>query len=183
VSQSQSSGGADPAQGVERRTFLSSASGVAMAAGLAGGYGAFGALAVRYLYPASDPKKAWLFVADVSRLKRGDSLSYRAPAGEMVTVARQGDSGTLADFIALSSVCPHLGCQVHWEGHNDRFFCPCHNGTFDRSGKGTGGPPGDAGQSLSKYPLRLEGNLLFIEVPTEGLAPEEPSAATSTGNG
>ena len=36
------------------------------------------------------------------------------------------------------------------------------------------GPPADAGQSLVKYPLRVDNGLLFIEVPLEGLtSPEE----------
>jgi hypothetical protein len=59
---------------------------------------------------------------------------------------------------------------VHWEAANDRFFCPCHNGTFDAAGRGTGGPPGDAGQSLPRYALKAEGGLLYIEVPTASLA-------------
>jgi Rieske Fe-S protein len=141
-----------------------------MAGGLVAGYGAFGTMAVRYLYPAGGPKLVWLYVADVNRLAPGDSLVYRAPSGATVAIARQGNTGTVADFIALSSVCPHLGCQVHWEAQHDRFFCPCHNGTFDKSGKATGGPPFDAGQELARYALKLERNLLFIEVPLEGLA-------------
>jgi Rieske Fe-S protein len=152
-----------------------------MGVGLVAGYGAFGTIAVRYLYPAGPAKKSWLFAADASRLARGDSLVFVTPTGSTVAVARQGDRGTVEDFVALSSTCPHLGCKVHWESQNDRFFCPCHNGTFDRNGKGTGGPPGEAGQSLERYPLRLEGNLLFIEVPTEGIVPEESGPALSRG--
>jgi len=181
MAHSQPSTGGPPHDGVERRTFLTGASGAAMVVGLTAGYGAFGTIAIRYLYPAGPSKKSWLFVADANQMRQGESLVFRAPGGATVAVARQGNAGAAEDFIALSSVCPHLGCQVHWEGPNDRFFCPCHNGTFDRAGKGTGGPPGDAGQSLARYPLRLEGNLLFIEVPTEGLAPEESGPAVSRG--
>ena len=181
MSHSQPSAGGPPSDGVERRTFLSGASTAAMTVGLVAGYGAFGTMAIRYLYPAGASKKSWLFLADVDRLRPGESLVFRAPTGATVAVARQGSAGTIEDFIALSSVCPHLGCQVHWEAQNDRFFCPCHNGTFDRTGKGTGGPPGDAGQSLSRYPLRLEGKLLFIEVPIEGIAAEETGPAVSRG--
>jgi Rieske Fe-S protein len=141
-----------------------------MAGGLAAGYGTFGALAVRYLYPAEDSPKAWLFVSEVARLRKGDSVVFRSPSGATVAIARQDDRGGVEDFVALSSVCPHLGCQVHWEAANDRFFCPCHNGTFDRSGKATGGPPGDANQSLFRYPLKIEGGLLFVEAPIESVA-------------
>lgn len=150
----------------DRRAFMGRASGMAMVAGLVGGYGAFGAVAARYLYPARPDDGMWQFVADLNQLGVGDSLLYRAPAGETVNITRRGRSGTADDFIALSSTCPHLGCQVKWEGQNERYFCPCHNGTFDAAGVGTGGPPGDAGQSLPSYPLRVNGNLLFILVPT-----------------
>ncbi|MBI4577262.1 MAG: Rieske 2Fe-2S domain-containing protein, partial [Planctomycetes bacterium] len=77
------------------------------------------------------------------------------------------DRGAVEDFLALSSTCPHLGCRVHWEVQNRRFFCPCHNGSFDAAGRATGGPPAEAGQSLPRYALRLEGGLLFIELPVE----------------
>lgn len=152
-----------------RRRLLTTASSAAMAGGLAAGYGSFGAMAARYLYPAQKTATAWMLVAPLSRLRVGESMTYRAPNGAPVVIARRGDAGTEADFIALSSSCPHLGCQVHWEGPKNRFFCPCHNGTFDPVGKATGGPPGDAGQSLPRYPLRVEGGMLFIEVPTEKL--------------
>lgn len=165
--------GTDPAvtsaeaqAGSDRRTFLKAASSVAMVSGLAGGYGALGAVAGRFLYPAQPPEKQWMFVARAQEFAAGDSRVYRGPIGETINITRQGDSGEFSDFIALSSVCPHLGCQVHWEAQNNRYFCPCHNGTFDPSGKGTGGPPGDAGQSLPRYALKVEKNLLFIEVAT-----------------
>lgn len=131
-----------------------------MTGGLAAGYGAFAGLAGRFLYPAHPRPTGWMFVSEVARL--GDSFLYRTPAGESVTIARRGE-----DFIALSSVCPHLGCQVRWEGHHNRFFCPCHNGAFDPDGKATAGPPAKAGQSLTRYRLKIENGLLFIEVPLD----------------
>jgi len=167
------------AETTDRREFMSRASGMAMVAGLVGGYGAFGAVAGRYLYPARPDEGMWQFVANLDRFRAGDSLLYRAPAGETVNITRRSENGGAADFIALSSTCPHLGCQVHWQGPEERYFCPCHNGTFDAAGVGTGGPPGDAGQSLPRYPLRVEGNLLFIRVPTMRLVDAGPEAQPS----
>jgi Rieske Fe-S protein len=157
----------EPAIDPERRTFLGTTTSVAMTAGLVGSYGALGAVAVRYLYPARPAPRAWMYVADLASFQPGKSLSYRTPSGARVVIARNGKAGTEADFIALSSTCPHLGCNVNWEGDKQRFFCPCHNGTFDASGKATGGPPGDAGQSLPRYPLKVEKGLLYIEVAVE----------------
>ena len=145
----------------DRREFLKSVSSVAMGAGLIGGYGAFGLIAGRYLYPATG-EVMWQFVAEVAGIKVGEAIRYRAPAGETVNITRRARTGEASDFIALSSTCPHLGCQVQWEGQNNRYFCPCHNGTFDPEGTATGGPPGDAGQSLPRYGLTVEKGLLYI---------------------
>lgn len=154
-----------PASGEDRRRFLTNASRAAMAAGLVGGYGGLAAMAGKFLYPPAADEGLWQFVTEGESLEQGDSLRYQAPTGETINVARQGNSGSVEDFIALSSTCPHLGCQVRWEEDQQRFFCPCHNGIFDPSGKATAGPPGEAGQSLPRYPLKLESGLLFIEVP------------------
>jgi len=156
----------------ERRAMLGAASSLAMAGGLVAGYGTFFAFAGRFLYPPSGPETGWMFVTDTRSMAVGDSRTYRSPAGASVVVTRRGSGETAADFLALSSTCPHLGCQVHWEPHNDRFFCPCHNGVFDPAGRAIGGPPGDAGQSLPEYPLRVAKGLLFIEVPVRKVVAE-----------
>ncbi|MDP6849475.1 MAG: ubiquinol-cytochrome c reductase iron-sulfur subunit [Planctomycetota bacterium] len=158
------------ADGTHRRSFLSRVSSLAMLGGLIAGYGSCGAAAGRFLYPAKPPSKRWQFVLQVTRLGRGEAMNYRAPNGETIVVARQGSGTTADNFIALSSTCPHLGCKVAWEAHNNRFFCPCHNGVFAPDGTGVSGPPADAGQSLSRYPLMVKNGLLFIEVALEGLA-------------
>jgi cytochrome b6-f complex iron-sulfur subunit len=41
-------------------------------------------------------------------------------------------------FIALSLVCPHLGCTV--ESRPDGFACPCHGSRFDSQGRLVRGP-------------------------------------------
>lgn len=55
---------------------------------------------------------------------------------EAVYVVRQ-PNGKLD---VLSSVCPHLGCAVSWEGQQDRFYCPCHGSAFSPEGGLTHGP-------------------------------------------
>lgn len=128
----------------------------------------FGALAARYLYPARPAEKRWMYVADLASIANGASLTFLAPDGRAVAITRLSEKGTVADFTALSSICPHLGCKVHWESQNDRFFCPCHNGAFNAEGVATEGPPADARQSLGRYPLMVENGLLFIEVAMTG---------------
>ena len=159
----------------ERRRFLGAASSLAMAGGLVAGYGTFFTYAGRFLYPAKPGKTAWMFVTDLAGMKQGDSRRFQTPVGASVVVTRQGTGDTSADFLALSSTCPHLGCQVHWESQNSRFFCPCHNGAFAPDGKAIAGPPADAGQSLPRYPLKVDKGMLFIEVPIENVARRDTS--------
>jgi nitrite reductase/ring-hydroxylating ferredoxin subunit len=154
----------------DRREFIAKATTIAMLGGLAAGYGAAGAIAGRYLYPARPREMAWLFVATVGQLAVGESLAFKTPTGESVTIARQSKRDEVESFAALSSTCPHLGCQVHWQSKDERFFCPCHNGTFDGAGVATGGPPADAGQSLPRFALKIEKGLLYIETPVMKLA-------------
>lgn len=156
-----------------RRSFLQVLSSLFMGGGLAASYGTLFAYAGRFLFPSTEHATMWQFVSTVDHLQSGDSLPFITPLGAQVVVARQGEEGTADDFIALSSVCPHLGCAVHWESQNSRFFCPCHNGAFDASGKPTEGPPAAANQELTRFPLKVENGLLYIEVPTEGLNSQE----------
>ena len=160
-------------RGAQRRSFLQILSSLIMGGGLAASYGTLCAYAGRFLFPSTKGATMWQFVSTVDQLQSGDSVPFTTPFGAKVVVARQGEEGTADDFIALSSVCPHLGCAVHWESQNNRFFCPCHNGAFDASGKPTEGPPAAANQELTRFPLRVENGLLYIEVPTEGLDPQE----------
>lgn len=160
----------------DRRSFFASASSLAMLGGLAGSYGTLAVMAGRFLYPAGGSPMRWMFLTETGRMKPGDSFKYTAPSGHTIAIACVGKTGKAEDFLALSSVCPHLGCQVYWEAQNNRFFCPCHNGTFDASGRATSGPPAAAGQSLLRYRLKVEGGLLFIEVSVDrAVASAEPS--------
>lgn len=139
-----------------------------MAAGLAAGYGTFFAMAGRYFFP-SGSNKAWMFVSDLGGIAPGASLAFESPTGVRVSITRrsevEAETPSEESFLALSSICPHLGCRVHWEAHNERFFCPCHNGVFDSNGKATGGPPAADGQDLPRYPLKVVDGALYIEMP------------------
>lgn len=149
----------------ERRSWLA---GMVMGTGLLSGYGFFGAIAARYLYPAHPDPEGWLFVTPVRGFRVGDSLERKTPAGLPMVITRMQEQGGAEDFIALSGVCPHLGCMVHWEGNHNRFFCPCHNGAFDPQGNAIEGPPKLAKQVLSRFPLRVENGLLFVQVKFSG---------------
>lgn len=76
--------------------------------------------------------------------------------GKPVFVVNQGDK-----FKVFSGVCTHLGCIIKWEENNNRFFCPCHAGVFDKMGDVVEGPPPTP---LIEYQVIMEGNLVYIEV-------------------
>lgn len=157
----------DPAS---RRGFLTSLTGWAMALGVIASYGTFAAILGRFVYPTKARNRAWLFVCTVADLPPGKAVDFVAPSGARVVIAHQRPGEAADDFLALSSVCPHLGCRVHWEGPQERFFCPCHNGAFDRSGLPIAGPPLASKQPLSRFPLKVENHLLYIEAPLTALA-------------
>lgn len=50
-----------------------------------------------------------------------------------IWLRRTGDNQVLA----LSSICPHLGCAVDFRNAKNDFFCPCHTSSFDLSGART----------------------------------------------
>ena len=152
-----------------RRDFLKLVSTMTMGGGLLAGYGMFAKLAVEYLYSA-DENSVWQFLGRTTEFKIGDARQYATPSGAKIVVARQADGDAPEAFAALSSTCPHLGCQVHWEAHNNRFFCPCHNGAFDPSGKATAGPPAQANQSLLRYTIKVENGLLYVLIPAQSLS-------------
>lgn len=153
----------------KRRSLLFGVSAAVMAFGLSSGYGMFGWLIGMFLYPFRGTGANWQFLSDLGSFSVGHSMTYESPAGQKIVVTRLSEEGAVEDFIALSSVCPHLGCQVHWESNNSRFFCPCHNGAFGKVGEPLSGPPKDSNQPLPQYSLQIKDGLLFIEVPTTSL--------------
>lgn len=44
-------------------------------------------------------------------------------------------------IVAMSMVCTHLACTVQWQEGKQEFYCPCHQGKFDRNGEVISGPP------------------------------------------
>ncbi len=136
-----------PAEQVPRRTFLTQLPSALMAFGLAAGYGMFAVLIGRFLFPSRLRRSHPQYVADLAGFAVGDTRTYVSPAAERVVLTRVGDSAAVSDCFELSSVCPHLGCQVRWESQNNRLFVPvsqrgirsgreCHRRTSARRAPG-----------------------------------------------
>lgn len=72
-----------------------------------------------------------------------------------VFLVRQGKALT-----ALSAICPHLGCAVHWDDAKNIFVCPCHGGEFSADGARLSGPPPRAMDALD---TRVSGGTLMVK--------------------
>ena len=73
-----------------------------------------------------------------------------------VWVVRRG----ARDLRILSTICPHLGCGIVWEGEKARFSCPCHDSRFRRDGTRTAGP---SPRDMDPLEVRIEGKDVFVK--------------------
>ncbi len=125
---------------VSRKTFLSWLLKGSLAGSALLGLGALG----RFISFESEPAKP-------SQYDLGPATDF--PAGSRTPIALipalilHNDAG----FIALSLVCPHLGCTVNI--NEDGFACPCHGSRFTADGNLRNGP---ASKPLTS--LRVEVN-------------------------
>lgn len=56
-------------------------------------------------------------------------------------------------LVALSAVCPHLGCAVGWDASAGNYLCPCHDSRFSPEGGRLSGP---AERGLDELPLEVK---------------------------
>jgi len=155
---------------VERRSFLA-----ILFSTIAAAFAAVCALPLaRYIaYPlyAAGSRGHWVDIGPVS-----DFTSTSEPVRKLVniehvdgwqqTVSQQAVYVTRdanGSFLALSSVCPHLGCSVAWQSQSKTFVCPCHGGCFAPNGSRISGPPP---RGMSALATRIGGGRLSIQPPS-----------------
>ncbi|AQL56159.1 ubiquinol-cytochrome c reductase iron-sulfur subunit [Abyssicoccus albus] len=83
---------------------------------------------------------------------------YSSEVTDFAWVYKKGDK-----IIALSPICKHLGCTVTWAGDEsqpDQFFCPCHNGRYEKNGKNIAGTPPIS--PLDQFEVGEKGGMLTI---------------------
>jgi len=124
-------------------------------------YGGAFAMGMKYLFSGSlrRERQQKLFIALTEEVGPGESFHFSTPSGEKFLLSNTGRGAH--EYVAFSSVCPHLGCKVHWESSREQFYCPCHGGAFDITGKAVMGPPQKAGQSLKSCEVVVEGNAIY----------------------
>ena len=85
---------------------------------------------------------------DVADVAPGEGKIVRV-GGKRVAVYRE-PTGAVS---CVSSVCPHLGCHVHFNDAEKTWDCPCHGSRFDTKGTVLDGP---AARGLT--PVDLDAN-------------------------
>ncbi len=81
-----------------------------------------------------------------------------ASAGGVATVQSPGGltlyvENTGSGYIALSSVCPHMGGPIQYYG--SEFQCPVHGATFNKTGTWIGGQPTG---NMTRFNVSSDGN-------------------------
>ncbi len=155
----------DDKQQLKRRDFMSIATwaiGILIGAGM-------GLPAIAYIIsPALREEEAftWIRLGSVSKVELGTPTLFKAKIErqtgwilneEEISVYVLTENGK--DFVAMSNICTHLGCRVRWIKDQDQFFCPCHNGVFDKAGGVVAGP---VPRPLDQFEVKVEDDQLFI---------------------
>ncbi len=61
---------------------------------------------------------------------------------------------------AYSVVCPHLGCSINVASQGKGFECPCHDSSFDESGKRESGP---SPRDMDALEARVTGGVVEVD--------------------
>ena len=62
-------------------------------------------------------------------------------------------AGQSEEIIAIYQVCTHLGCLIPFIQSENRFICPCHGSTFERTSSYVRGP---AGRNLDQFVVEVD---------------------------
>jgi len=132
---------------------------------LVAAYAVITSFALRFIFPTREPTPPRrIFIGFTREIGAGESKSMPLPSGDQLIVSNTGriNPDTGSPYIGFSNQCPHLGCKVHWQGKEQQFLCPCHQGVFNPEGTATEGPPAAANQKLRSYPIALDGQSMYV---------------------
>ncbi len=63
------------------------------------------------------------------------------------------------EIVALSAVCPHLGCAIGWDAGGGTFVRPCHDSKFSADGGVLGGP---SKRAMDPLPLAIRDGRVLL---------------------
>lgn len=147
-----------------RRKFMSTA--IAAIGGLISAV--VGLPAIAYIIgPALQQKvEDWIRLGAISKVETGTPTLFKTTVERRtgwITDQEELSAYVLTEdgqtYVAMSNICTHLGCRVRWIANQQKFFCPCHNGIFDKNGNVVSGPPP---RPLDRFEAKVEDGVLFI---------------------
>jgi Rieske Fe-S protein len=74
------------------------------------------------------------------------------------------------EIVSYDPRCTHANCRYDWSDEGDRFKCACHDGQFALDGAVLAGPPP---RPLNRWPNRVVGDTIEVDVPANFEAPKE----------
>ena len=63
------------------------------------------------------------------------------------------------ELVVMSLICRHKKCTVKWEEAEQAFYCPCHEGTYDKEGNVLSGPPKEP---LRRFRHEVRGDTIVV---------------------
>lgn len=102
---------------------------------------------------------SWFQVANVADLPEGAVRAFTAGAVQGYLMNRGGN------VRALSRICTHMGCALHFSGPDQTFQCPCHPVEFDMQGQYRYGPTQYYPHGLPPLPeikVRIKGDAIEV---------------------
>jgi len=137
---------------MERRKVLKS---VAAFIPISAAFAGLAAMGVRFITPIKREIDRKIFTVGLEELPLNATKRFKDLRGRDLMLVRTGER----EVKAISTVCTHLGCTVFWQKDRQEFFCPCHNGRFDKNGVVLEGPPP---APLDLYRVEIEGDNVFV---------------------
>ena len=137
---------------MKRRKLLKS---VAAFVPISAAFAGLAAMGIRFVTPIKREINRKIFTVGLEELPMNATKRFQDLRGRDLMLVRTGER----EVKAISTVCTHLGCTVFWQKDRQEFFCPCHNGRFDKNGVVLEGPPP---APLDLYQVEIEGNNVFV---------------------
>ena len=100
----------------------------------------------------------WVPVVSAANLRVGHAVRFSTPGVEGFVVNHGGQ------VLAMSAVCTHMGCILHFNSTDARLDCPCHGASFSLDGSPISR---EYLRSLPRLHSRVSGGTIEVEVPQQ----------------
>ena len=127
-----------------------------MGFGLLFGIGTLGFRFLQFLVPNRKDRQAeTVLIGTESKIPLGEAVPIDLGAHKILVLR------TEEGIVAFSRRCTDLGCLVSWNKEREQFVCPCHQGTFDKTGLNIAGPPP---RPLDRFNITKRGEQLYVNI-------------------